>query len=302
MLAVFGSIALDTIRTPKKTIQGALGGAATYAVVSASKFVDTGVVAVIGDDLSKKYHQILKEHADLSGLTIKQGEKTFQYDGKYDDTLSTRSTLKTELNVLEDFEPIVPDTYRKSQFVYLANNDPDHNKKVVKEFEKIKFSMCDTINFWINTKRESVIKTIKAADATVLDAAEARLLTKESNLLRCAKVIMKKWGATYVIIKKGEHGALLFYKDQVFPSPAFPLEHVVDPTGAGDSFAGAVMGYLASKNSISIPNIKKAVTYGNVLGSFAVQGYGLSALLDVTKNNIAKRVKEYEKMLPIPVV
>ena len=295
MLTVFGSTALDTIRTPKKTLKNVLGGAATFAAISASNFVDTGLIAVVGKDFPKEHHKILSKYLDLEGLTIKNG-KTFRYDGKYDSTLSTRSTLKTELNVLGDFKATVPEAYKKSQFVYLANNDPDQNTNLIKEFDKVKFSMCDTIDFWISTKRESVIKMIKAVDAVVINDEEAKLLTKEFNLIKCAKKIMD-WGAKYVIIKKGEHGSLMFFDDVIFPSAGFSLEDVVDPTGAGDSFAGAMIGYLASKRSTSLSDIKKAVIYGNVLGSFAVEEYGLGGLLQLKKSDITKRMKLYEKMI-----
>lgn len=295
MLTVFGSTALDTIRTPKKILKDVLGGAATFAAISASNFVDTGLIAVVGKDFPERYHQILAKHLDLRGLTIKDG-KTFRYDGSYDKTLSTRETLKTELNVLADFKPTVPQEYKKSQFVYLANNDPDQNLMLIKEFDKIKFSMCDTIEFWISTKRESVIKMIKAVDAVVINDEEAKLLTKEFNLIKCAKKMME-WGAKYVIIKKGEHGSMMFFDDVVFPSAGFSLEDVVDPTGAGDSFAGAMIGHLASKNSVRLSEIKKAVVYGNVLGSFAVERYGLDGLLQIKKTDIMKRVKLYEKMI-----
>jgi sugar/nucleoside kinase (ribokinase family) len=295
MLTVFGSTALDTIRTPKKVLKNVLGGAATFAAISASNFVNTGLIAVVGKDFPKE---------DLKGFTVKEG-KTFRYDGRFDNTLSTRETLKTELNVLEDFKPSVPEEYKKSQFVYLANNDPDQNTNLIKEFDKVKFSMCDTIDFWsmcdtidfwISTKRESVIKMIKAVDAVVINDEEAKLLTKEFNLIKCAKKIMN-WGAKYVIIKKGEHGSLMFFDDVIFPSAGFSLEDVVDPTGAGDSFAGAMIGYLASKRSTSLSDIKKAVIYGNVLGSFAVEEYGLGGLLQLKKSDITKRMKLYEKMI-----
>ena len=295
MLTVFGSTALDTIRTPKKTLKDVLGGAATFAAISASNFVKTGLIAVVGNDFPKEHHKILAKHLDLQGLTVQQG-KTFRYDGSYDKTLSVRETLKTELNVLADFKPTVPDEYKKSQFVYLANNDPDQNSALIKEFDKVKFSMCDTIEFWISTKRESVIKMIKAVDAVVINDEEAKLLTKEFNLIKCAKKMME-WGAKYVIIKKGEHGSLMFFDDVIFPSAGFSLEDVVDPTGAGDSFAGAMIGYLASKNSTNLSEIKKAVVYGNVLGSFAVEKYGLDGLLNLKKSDIEKRVKLYEKMI-----
>ena len=295
MLTVFGSTALDTIRTPKKTLKNVLGGAATFAAISASNFVDTGLIAVVGTDFPKRHYNLLGKHLDLKGLEVMTG-KTFRYDGKYDNTLSTRSTLKTELNVLENFKPSVPEEYRKSQFVYLANNDPEQNTLLVKEFDKIKFSMCDTIDFWISTKRQAVIKMIKSVNAVVINDEEAKLLTKEFNLIKCAKKIMQ-WGAEFVIIKKGEHGSLLFFEDVIFPTAGFSLEDVVDPTGAGDSFAGAMIGYLASKNSTKLSEIKKAVVYGNVLGSFAVEKYGLNGLLKIKNGDIKKRIRSYEKMI-----
>lgn len=295
MLTIFGSTAIDTIRTPQKVLKGVLGGAATFASISASYFVKPGLIAVVGKDFPKKYHNILSKYLDLRGFTITDG-KTFHYDGKYDETLSTRTTLKTELNVLGDFKPKVPEEYKKSEYVYLANNDPDQNSSLIKEFDKVKFSMCDTIEFWITTKKASVIKMIKAVDAVVINDEEAKLLTKEHNLIKSAKKIMD-WGAEYVVIKKGEHGSLLFYDDVIFPSVAFSLEDIVDPTGAGDSFAGAMIGYLASENKVNLSTIKKAAIYGNVLGSFAVEKYGLDGLLSIRRSDIKKRIKQYEKMV-----
>ncbi len=270
MLTVFGSTALDTIRTPTKILKNALGGAATFAGISSSFFTKTGLIAVIGKDFPKKYHKILEQYLDLKGLSIKNG-KTFRYDGRYNRTFSTRTTLRTELNVLKNF-------------------------KLIKEFDNVKFSMCDTIDFWINTKRASVVKMFKEVDAVVINDEEAKLLTKEFNLIKCAKKIMN-WGTKYVIIKKAEHGSLLFFEDVIFSSPGFPLENIVDPTGAGDSFAGAMIGYLASKKKTNLSSIKKSIIYGNVMGSFAVQKYGLEGLLKLTKADIAKRVNRYEKMV-----
>ena len=294
MLTVFGSTALDTIRTPTRVLKDVLGGAATFAGISSSFFVNTGLIAVVGKDFPKKYHKILASRLNLDGLSVKDG-KTFRYDGKYDKTLSSRTTLRTELNVLENFQPTVPEQYKKSQFVYLANNDPDQNVELIKEFDRVKFSMCDTIEFWISTKRASVIKMFKKVDAVVINDEEARLLTKEFNLIKCAKKIMD-WGTRYVIIKKGEHGSLLFFEDIIFPSMAFSIENAIDPTGAGDSFAGAMIGYLASKKKTDLAAIKKSTVYGNVMGSFAVQGYGLDGLLQIKKSDIKKRVALYEKI------
>jgi len=295
MLAVFGSVALDTIRTPTKVLKDVLGGAATFAAISASFFVKPGLIAVIGQDFPKKYHNILNKFLDLSGLESANG-KTFRYDGSYDETLSHRTTNKTELNVLGSFNPIVPDEYKKSEFVYLANNDPVQNTKVIKEFDRIKFSMCDTIDFWISTKRDDVVKMMGLVNSVVINDEEAKLLTKTQNLIKCAKKIME-WGAEYVIIKKGEHGSLLFYEDVVFPSPAFSMENIVDPTGAGDSFAGGMIGYIASKNSTKISTIREAAVYGNIMGSFAVEEYGIDGLSELKKSQIQKRFKQYKKMV-----
>ena len=295
MLTVFGSVAFDTIGTPTKVLKNVLGGAATFASISASFFVKPGLIAVIGKDFPKEYHKILSKRLDLKGLSIKDG-KTFRYSGVYDKTLSSRRTLRTDLNVLKNFKPTVPDIYRKSEFVYLANNDPDQNTALIKEFDNVKFSMCDTIDFWISTKRSSVIRMFKQVDAVVINDEEARLLTKEFNLIKCAKKIMN-YGPKYVIIKKGEHGSLLFLEDLIFSSPAVSLENVVDPTGAGDSFAGAMMGYLTSKKKTDLASIKKSVVFGNVMGSFTVEGYGTEGLLRVKKSDIKKRMSQYEKMV-----
>ena len=295
MLTVFGSTALDTIRTPKKVLKDVLGGAATFAAISASFFTKPSLIAVVGEDFPKKYHNILKAHLDLRGLSVLNG-KTFRYDGKYDKTLSVRKTLKTELNVLGDFKPSVPEEYKKSDFVYLANNDPEQNAKIIKEFDNVKFSMCDTIEFWITTKRNAVIKMMKSVDAVVINDEEARLLTKEQNLITCAEKIMD-WGPKYIVIKKGEHGSLLFHEDAIFPSVGFSLKSVLDPTGAGDSFAGAMIGYLASKKKTNFSEIKKSVVYGNVMGSFAVERYGINGLTRLKRSDITKRLKQYEKMV-----
>ena len=294
MLTIFGSTALDTIKTPTRVLRDVLGGAATFAGISASFFVKPKLIAVVGKDFPKKYHRVLADRLDLRGLSIKDG-KTFRYGGSYDKTLSLRTTLHTELNVLKNFKPVVPKDYKRSKFVYLANNDPDQNTQLIKEFDNVKFSMCDTIDFWISSKRASVVKMFKSVDAVVINDEEAKLLTKEFNLIKCAKKIMG-WGTKYVIIKKGEHGSLLFFEDVIFPSAAFSLEKIVDPTGAGDSFAGAMMGYLTSKNKTDLATIKKSVIYGNVMGSFAVEGYGPEVLLRIKKSDIKKRIAQYEKM------
>ena len=295
MLTVFGSVAIDTIRTPSRVIKNALGGAATYAAVSASFFQKPGLIAVVGRDFPKKYQDVLNKFVDIKGVVHANG-RTFRYDGSYDQTLSSRTTNKTELNVLKDFRPIVPEEYRRSEFVYLANNDPSQNTKIIKEFDRVKFSMCDTIDFWISTKRNDVIKMMRTVDSVVINDEEAKLLTKTHNLIKAAKKIME-WGTRFVIIKKGEHGSLLFYDDIVFPSPAFSLESIVDPTGAGDAFAGGMIGYLANKNSTKLSTIREAAVYGNVMGSFAVEKYGIVGLVKLRKSHIQNRFRHYRKMV-----
>ena len=295
MLTVFGSVALDTIRTPTKVLKNALGGAATFAAISASYFIKPRLIAVIGQDFPKSYHSLLNRFVDLKGLVCANG-RTFRYDGSYDETLTHRTTNKTELNVLENFRPRVPEEYKQSEFVYLANNDPAQNTKIIGEFGRIKFSMCDTIDFWISTKRSDVIEMVRKVDSVVINDEEAKLLTKTQNLIKCAKKIME-WGTKYVIIKKGEHGSLLFYEDVVFPSPAFSMENIVDPTGAGDSFAGGMIGYMASKNSTKISVIREAVVYGNIMGSFAVEKYGVDGITKLKKSEIKKRFMQYKNMV-----
>jgi sugar/nucleoside kinase (ribokinase family) len=197
---------------------------------------------------------------------------------------------------LKDFKPVVPEEYRKSEFVYLANNDPTQNTKILKEFDKVKFSMCDTIEFWISSKRNDVIKMMGSVDSVVINDEEAKLLTKTHNLIKAAKKIME-WGTKYVIIKKGEHGSLLFYDDVIFPSPAFSMEDIVDPTGAGDSFAGGMIGYLSSKNSTKMSTIREAAVYGNIMGSFAVEKYGVYGITGLKRLDIKRRFDRYKKMV-----
>src|SRR5574337_324859 len=279
MLTVFGSIAYDTIRTPTKVVTNALGGAATYAAISASFFVKPGLIGVIGQDFPKSYQNILEKFVDTQGVVHAKG-KTFRYDGSYDSTLSIRTTNKTELNVLADFKPIVPEEYRKSDFVYLANNDPVQNTRILKEFDKVKFSMCDTIEFWISSKRNDVIKMMGSVDSVVINDEEAKLLTKTHNLIKAAKKIME-WGT----------------KDVIIPSPAFSMEDIVDPTGAGDCFAGGMIGYLSSKNSTKISTIREAAVYGNIMGSFAVEKYGVYGITGLKRLDIKKRFDRYKKMV-----
>lgn len=294
MLTVFGTVALDTTRTPFRTETRILGGAATFASISSSMFAPTSIVAAIGSDMPAEHIRALSSKGiDTKGIIIIQGSKTFHYDSSFDYDLSNRTTNKTELGVIAGFDPIIPEEYIKSDYVYLANNDPKQNIKILRHFQKPRLVVCDTIEFWINGSRDDVVKMIEMTDGVVINDNEARLLCKEANLAKCAKKIMS-WGSKFAIIKKGENGAILFTKEGlVFPAAAFFLDEIVDPTGAGDSFAGGFLGHIARKGVMDFATMKEAVIYGNVLGSFAVEDFGIKRLLSITKDDVEDRYAKY---------
>lgn len=294
-LTVFGSLALDTTRTPFRTEVEIMGGAATYAAFSASKFVQTEILGVIGSDFPEKYLEILRSKVGTAGLALKFGKKTFRYDSSFNYELSHRTTNKTELNVIAEYEPAVPDQLKDSQYIYLANNDPIQNMKMLKKFMNPKLVVCDTIEFWIQTKPDAVKKLFGMVHGVIINDQEARMLCGVSNLIKCAKEMLS-WGPEFVIIKKGEHGSVLVRPDMIFVAPAYPLEEVVDPTGAGDSFAGGFMGYLASIEANDVKDFKSAVVYGNVMGSFAVEDFGLSRLISIGNEEIVKRFHLYRAL------
>ena len=294
MLTVFGTVALDTTRTPFRTETRILGGAATFASVSSSMFVPTSIVAAVGSDMPAEHIRALSSKGiDTKGIIIIQGSKTFHYDSSFDYDLSNRTTNKTELGVIAGFDPVIPEEYIKSDYVYLANNDPKQNIKILRHFQNPRLVVCDTIEFWINGSRDDVVKMIEMTDGVVINDNEARLLCKEANLAKCAKKIMS-WGSKFAIIKKGENGAILFTKEGlVFPAAAFFLDEIVDPTGAGDSFAGGFLGHIARKGVMDFATMKEAVIYGNVMGSFAVEDFGIKRLLSITKDDVENRYGKY---------
>jgi sugar/nucleoside kinase (ribokinase family) len=296
MLTIFGSIALDTTRTPFRTESRIMGGAATYAAISASAFVPTSIVGVIGADFPEEYREILARRLDIRGMVLKRADKTFHYDSSFDFDLSRRTTNKTELNVIANFEPFIPDEYVESKYIYLANNDPIQNIKILEYFRDPYLVMCDTIEYWIQNKRDEVIRMFGRVDGVVINDEEARLLCKTANLIKCAKMIMS-FGPRLAIIKKGEHGSLLVQDDLIFPAPAYPLEEIIDPTGAGDSFAGGFIGYLAQKKTSNIDSIKEALVYGNVMGAFAVEDFGVKRLLSITADDITSRYEKYRNLV-----
>lgn len=297
MLSVFGSVALDTTRTPFKTQTKILGGAATYASLSACHFVKTSLIGIVGSDFPPEYRAILQAKLDVSGLVTKQG-KTFHYDSSYDYDLSHRTTNKTDLNVAANFDPVLPSDFPKPKHLYLANNDPVQNVGLLSNFYSPTVTMCDTMEYWIRNRRDKVIDMMGNVDGVVINDEEARLLCGTANLIKCARMILS-FGTKFIIIKKGEHGAIFLQDNIVFPTPGYPLEEVVDPTGAGDSFAGGFLGYIAEKERLDSDTMKKAVVYGNVMGSFAVEDFGVSRLVSITRQDIESRYKKYLELVRI---
>ena len=298
MLTVFGTMALDTTRTPFRTEERILGGAATFASLAASAFTKTSMVAAIGEDMpNENISSLQKKGVDTRGIVTVRDGKCFHYDSSFDYNLSSRTTLKTELNVIANFDPVIPEQYAKSEYVYLANNDPEQNIKILKLFDKPKLVVCDTIEYWIQNAPAKVIEMIGRTDGVVINDSEARLLCNEANLARCAKKILAM-GPKFTIIKKGEHGAVLFDKEGlVFPAAAFFLDEITDPTGAGDSFAGGFLGHIARKGRADFRTMKEAVIYGNVMGSFAVEDFGVKSLLALTQSDVEERYEKYRNLV-----
>lgn len=298
MLTIFGSIALDTTRTSKNIQKRILGGAATFASLSASKYIPTNIVGIIGNDFPEPYKKILDQNLNTKGIVVKNNDKSFHYDSSFDHTLTVRTSNKTELNVIANFEPTIPDEFVDSKYVFLANNDPIQNMKIQNLFSNPDFILCDTIEYWINNKYNQVLDMIRKVNGITIDISEARLLTKEFNIVKCARKI-KELGPELVIIKKGEHGFILFYNDIIFASPAIPIENVVDPTGAGDCFAGGFLGHLSKLGRINENTIKQASIYGNIMGSFAVEDFGINKILNLSTQDIEERLRFYNKLVTV---
>ena len=294
-LLVVGTVAFDAIETPFGKTDKIIGGAATYASLSASYFTkEINLVGVVGDDFPKTTIQSFNEHGiRTEGLQIKKGEKSFFWSGKYHNDMNTRDTLATELNVLADFNPIVPDSYKNCEFLMLGNLQPAVQQQVMAQLpNRPKLIVLDTMNFWMNVAWEELMKTLKMIDVLTVNDEEARMLSKEHSLVKAAQKILAM-GPKILIIKKGEHGALVFNKKQVFFAPALPLEDVFDPTGAGDSFAGGFIGYLAKTKDISFDNMKRAIIFGSAMASFCVEKFGTEKLIDLTQKEVDERVQEF---------
>src|ERR1700722_474170 len=287
---IVGSTALDSIKTPKAENPRLLGGSASHAAVAASFFAPVKLVGVVGEDFPKKYIKLYqKHHINLDGLQILPG-KTFHWSGEYEVNMNNRRTLATELGVFETFNPILPEAYQASEFVLLANIAPALQHHVLDQMRRPKFVVADTMDLWLNIALPDLLKLLRRVDGFVLNESEAQQLTQEHNLIRAAKQI-HRMGPKYVIVKKGEHGAILSMRNKLFVAPAFPLENVVDPTGAGDSFVGGMMGYLSVAKGSVEANLRRAILYGSVLASYCCEGFGLKALTRVTPRAIASRVR-----------
>ncbi|HWD20808.1 MAG TPA: PfkB family carbohydrate kinase [Verrucomicrobiae bacterium] len=291
---IVGSTALDSIATPHAKNPRLLGGSASHASVAASFFAPVKMVGVVGDDFPKNYLRLYRKHKiDLEGLQILPG-KTFHWAGEYEVNMNNRRTLTTELGVFETFTPHLPDSYKESAFVLLANIAPSLQHHVLDQMRRPKFVAADTMDLWLNIALPDLLKLLRRVDCFVLNESEARQLTDEHNLIRAAKAI-HKLGPKYVIVKKGEHGAVLSSSAGLFVSPAYPLLKVVDPTGAGDAFVGGMMGYLSTASGSVDKNLRRAMIYGSVIASFCCEGFGLKATTRVTRAGIEQRVKSLEQ-------
>lgn len=296
-LLVVGSLGLDTVATPFDRVENALGGSATYISLAASYFSGpVYLVGVVGEDFPKKYIDLLEEHnVDLEGLQIVKGGKTFRWSGKYHYDLNVRDTLLTELNVFEKFNPIIPDKFKKAKFVLLGNIDPTLQIRVLDQMEEPHFVVGDTMNYWIEGKKDALLELLKRVNVLIINDSEARLLAKEPNLIKAWKTI-REMGPEILIIKKGEHGALLFTDETVFSAPAYPMEMIYDPTGAGDAFAGGFIGYLHKTQDLSPENMKRAVIYGSAMASFCVEKFSTKGLEEIEYLRVQDRYREFLKL------
>jgi sugar/nucleoside kinase (ribokinase family) len=299
-LLVVGSVAFDTIQTPYGQAEEVLGGAATYFSVAASYFAPVRVVAVVGDDFGAAQMRVFEERGiDTSGLERTRG-KTFRWRGEYHGNMDEAKTLDTQLNVFQTFAPKMPASYLDSSFVFLANIDPSLQLHVRQQMNGARLTGCDTMNFWITGKPQELKNTLAVVDVLVINEEEARMLSGSENLPRAAAVI-QGLGPRIVVIKRGEHGAVLFQQGSIFFAPAFPLEQVHDPTGAGDTFAGGFMGYLARTGDLSEAHLRRALVYGSVMASFTVEEFGLARLLRVTPSEIEERFMQFRSMTQFDV-
>ncbi|MBI2650705.1 sugar kinase [Candidatus Woesearchaeota archaeon] len=291
-ILIVGTVALDTIETPFGRVKRALGGSATYASFAASLFSKPALISIIGTDFPKEYIELMKKKGiGLNGL--KTTGKTFHWDGFYEYDMNEAKTRKTELNSLEHFKVDVPQEYKSIKYIFLANIDPELQLETLRQVDKPDFAVLDTMNFWINSKRKHLMDVIKKVDVLLINDGEARQLFNTVNLVNAANQVLKL-GPKAVIIKKGEHGALLFTKNKHFSAPGYPLENIKDPTGCGDSFGGAFIGYLAKTKDLSEKNFRRAIVYGSVVASHNAEDFGLNRLKNLKMSDIERRYREFQ--------
>ena len=297
-LLIVGTVAYDAVETPYGKTDKILGGAATYIGLSASHFdIQSAIVSVVGEDFSQEHLDLLvSKNIDISGIEIVKGGKTFFWSGKYHNDMNSRDTLATELNVLADFEPIVPENFKDAEVVMLGNLHPNIQNSVLDQMTtKPKLVVLDTMNFWMDCALPELLEVIKRIDVITINDEEARQLSGEYSLVKAAAKI-QTMGPKYVVIKKGEHGALLFHEHHMFFAPALPLETVFDPTGAGDTFAGGFSGYLAQSEKITFDKIKNAIIYGSNLASFCVEKFGTERMQNLNKEDVNKRLQQFKTL------
>lgn len=297
-IIVVGTVTLDTVETLQERVEDVLGGSGVYAAIAASFFeIPVRLVGIVGDDFPQAYIDVMQSVGiDLEGLTRVENAKSFRWGGRYSEDFNVRDTLFTELNVIADFHPVLPEVYKESPFLFLANDPPQLQLSIIEQSLDPKLVVCDTMDFWINEEREALDKTIERVDILILNDSEARLLTGESNLILAAREILC-YGPKRVIIKKGEHGAISVTESSYFSAPAYPVTEVIDPTGAGDSFAGGFMGYLASTDDISERSIRKAMIYGTVIASFNIEDFSVNRQRTVQFEEIEARYQELREVI-----
>jgi len=292
-LLVVGSVALDSVKTPFGEADEILGGSATYFSVSASYFTDVNLVAVVGNDFPEEHVNLLRSHSiNVDGLVQRQG-KTFRWKGRYDFDLNEAHTLDTQLNVFADFNPEIPDSYKDCKYVFLANIDPDLQIKVLDQIKNPKLIVCDTMNYWIKGKLDSLKKLLSKIHILVINDGETRELGKDPNVVKAAQKILS-WGPECLIVKRGEYGSLMFSNSSIFSAPAYPLEFVYDPTGAGDTFAGGFMGYIAKADDLSDETRRQAIVFGSTMASFNVEKFSLERLQSLSWKEIEERFRFFK--------
>lgn len=303
-LLVIGSVAFDAIETPFGKTDKIVGGAGTYASLAASYFYDkVKLVGVVGEDFPQsQIDDFHNHHIDTEGLQIKKGEKSFFWSGKYHNDMNSRDTLVTELNVLATFDPVIPDNYQDCEYLMLGNLTPQVQQTVIKRLKnRPKLIVMDTMNFWMDIALDDLLETLKMVDVLTINDAEARQLSGEYSLVKAAHKILQM-GPKYLIIKKGEHGALLFNEDLVFSAPALPLAEVFDPTGAGDTFAGGFIGYMAQVGEVSFENMKNAIIFGSALASFCVEKFGTEKIKNLSKEEVTARVQQFVTLSKFEII